>query len=95
MKNPIPGVPQGEEFLDGLLGDFLMKINDAIADGIIKGFTSIMNYLLVLSFWTAKSGIIVCMLVYYCSGDKKAVTWCIKLFFIYLIISISKKAGLF
>jgi hypothetical protein len=76
------------KFVGGWVGDGLDAISKSLTDGIVNGFLQIIDYIILFIYWGCKIGIIVCMLTYFCSQDKKAVSTGIKLGFLFLIISI-------
>lgn len=76
------------KIVGGLVGDALNDVGNSITDGIVNGFTQIVEYIVVIAYWVCKIGILMCLLVFICSQDKKAVTLGFKLGFIYLIIAI-------
>lgn len=64
-----------DKIVGGWLGDQLDKIGQSITDGIYNGFVTITNCIFDFIFWTTQAGIICCILIYFASKDKKAVSW--------------------
>jgi hypothetical protein len=90
-------VSTGEtEIVGGWLGEQLDEVGNSITQGLLNGFIAILNKLCELSFWVSKVGIVCCMLIFYVSADKKAVSTGLKLLFIYIILSIiNNQVGMF
>ena len=77
-----------DKFVSGWLGDGLKSISEAVTQGFLNGFSKIIEYIFCAGYWFCKIGVLLCVLLYICSHDQKAVTTGFKLGFIYLIIAI-------
>lgn len=76
------------KFIGGIVGDSLESLGNTIRDGIINGFLTIIEYLITFSYWFCQIGILVCILLFICSHDQKAVSIAFKLIFIFIIVVI-------
>jgi hypothetical protein len=63
------------QIVGGWLGDQLDKAGQSISDGIYNGFVAITDCIFNFIFWTSQAGIICCIIIYFASKDKKAVSW--------------------
>jgi hypothetical protein len=83
---------QETKIIDGWAGDQLEKLGKSISDGIFQGCVAITNCICDFIFWTSKAGIICCIIIFFASKDKKAVSWgwLFALFYIISSVVISK-----
>jgi hypothetical protein len=81
------------KIVGGIVGDGLDKIGKSISDGIYNGFVTVTGCIFDFIFWTTQAGIICCILIYFASKDKKAVSWG-WLFAIWYIVASAVKGSL-
>ena len=79
---------ESDKFIGGLIGDGIENISDSITTGFVNGFLIIIDYLITFGFWFCKVGILVCVLLFICSKDQKAITYGFRLGFIYFVIAL-------
>lgn len=84
-------ITNGEEgeIVGGLVGDAVDWLGNKTRESILDFFrwllTELFNFLQPFLEWGCKSIIVVCILIYYCTNDKRATSVGMKWFFVYLI----------
>ena len=73
------------EIVGGLLGDSLNGFVDSFKAGLIEIARWLFEIITPFIDWGSKSVIIICLVIFYLSGDPKAISTSIKAFFVYLI----------
>ena len=72
----------------GWTDEQLQKLGNAITTGIYNGFIAIMDTICDLIYWVSTIGIICCIIIYFASRDKKAVSTGWKLILAYFITAV-------
>lgn len=85
-----------DKVVGGLVGDtfdwFGDKTKESISNFSLWLITSLFNFLQPFVEWGSKSIIVICILIYYCTHDKKASSVGMKWFFIYLVFCMIRGA---
>lgn len=85
------------EFVGGWVGE----AGDSFVENFKKGFTEIIDWIVKGFFgvsspffdWGCRAVIVACVIIFYCTQDKKSISTALKTFFIYIIFLILRGAA--